>query len=237
MAVPRLTESDVLRLAASLELASEHPLAAAVIEAAASQKLELDEVRGFRTIPGKGLVGAIDGRAVAFGNLKLLEGLAVDPGDLRKHAEILRRNGRTIMFLAIDGKAAGLISVADPIKAQRETLHGAKKHSHCDADRRQQDYRGCRRIKTRDKRCVRSMPQDKGEIVKEFQRQGRIVAMAGDGINDGGLSSECRHRDGGELMSPCRAPASQSDHRAASFGARTQPTMKNILKPVPGFHL
>src|SRR5438093_142568 len=115
MAVPRLTESDVLRLAASLEIASEHPLAAAVIDAAATQKLELEEVRGFRTIRGKGLVGAIDGRAVAFGNLKLLEGLAVEPGDLRTHAEILRRNGRTIMYLASDGKAEGLISVDDPV--------------------------------------------------------------------------------------------------------------------------
>src|SRR5204863_4088183 len=117
VAVPRLSESDVLRLAASLERASEHPLATAILKAAADQKIELEEVRGFRAIPGKGLVGAINGRAVAFGNLKLLEGLAVEPGDLRKHAEILRRNGRTIMFLAIDGKAAGLISVADPVKA------------------------------------------------------------------------------------------------------------------------
>ena len=79
VAVPRLTESDVLRLAASLERASEHPLAAAIVNAAASQRSTFEEVRGFRTIPGKGIVGAIDGRAVAFGNLKLLEGLAVDP--------------------------------------------------------------------------------------------------------------------------------------------------------------
>jgi P-type Cu+ transporter len=188
MAVPRLTESDVLRLAASLEIASEHPLAAAIIDAAAAQKLQLDEVRGFRTIPGKGLVGAIDGRAVAFGNLKLMEGLAVDPGDLRKHAEILRKNGRTIMFLAIDGRAAGLISVADPIKASAlETLRELRNEGihivMLTGDNKTTAEVVASKLGIDDVRAE-VLPQDKGEIVKQLQKDGRIVAMAGDGIND-----------------------------------------------------
>jgi P-type Cu+ transporter len=186
--VPRLTESDVLRLAASLERASEHPLAAAIVNAAASQKIELEEVRGFRAIPGKGIVGAINGRAVAFGNLKLLEGLAVEPGDLRNQAEILRKNGRTIMFLAVDGKAAGLISVADPVKASApETLRELRKEGiqivMLTGDNKTTADAVASKLGITDVRAE-VLPQDKGEIVKEFQKQGRVVAMAGDGIND-----------------------------------------------------
>jgi Cu+-exporting ATPase len=188
VAVPRLTESDVLRLAASLERASEHPLATAIVSAAAAQKIDLEEVRGFRTIPGKGIVGAINGRAVAFGNLKLLEGLAVEPGDLRNQAEVLRKNGRTIMFLAIDGKAAGLISVADPVKASApETLGELRKEGieivMLTGDNKTTANAVASKLGITDVRAE-VLPQDKGEIVKEFQRQGRIVAMAGDGIND-----------------------------------------------------
>jgi Cu+-exporting ATPase len=188
IAIPRLTESDVLRLAASLERGSEHPLAAPILDAAASQKLELSEVRGFRSIPGKGLVGAIDGRAVAFGNLKLLEGLAVDPGDLRQQAEILRKNGRTIMFLAVDGKAAGLISVSDPIKASAvETIRTLKQEGFhivmLTGDSRTTADIVAAKLGISDVKAE-VLPQDKIEVVKQFQREGQIVAMAGDGIND-----------------------------------------------------
>lgn len=188
IAIPRLAESDVLRLAASLERGSEHPLAAPILDAAASQKLELSEVRGFRSIPGKGLVGAIDGRAIAFGNLKLLEGLAVDPGDLRPQAEILRKNGRTIMFLAVDGKAAGLISVSDPIKASAvETIRTLKQEGFhivmLTGDSRTTADVVAAKLGISDVKAE-VLPQDKIEVVKQFQREGQIVAMAGDGIND-----------------------------------------------------
>jgi Cu+-exporting ATPase len=186
--VPRLTESDVLRLAASLERASEHPLADAIVSAAASQNLQLDEVRGFRMIVGKGIAGTINGQAVAFGNLKLLEGLAVDPGDLRNQAEILRKNGRTIMFLAIDGKAAGLISVADPIKTSApETLRALREEGiqivMVTGDSKTTAEIVASKLGIKDVKAE-VLPQDKVEIVKQYQREGRIVAMAGDGIND-----------------------------------------------------
>jgi P-type Cu+ transporter len=188
IAMPRLTESDVLRLAASIERSSEHPLATAIVAAAASEKLELDEVRGFRAIPGKGLVGAINGRAIAFGNLKLLEGLGVDPGDLRNQAEILRKNARTIMFLAFDGKAAGLISVADPVKASApETLRTLREEGihivMLTGDSRTTADAVAAKLGIKDVKAE-VLPQDKADIVKQYQREGRIVAMAGDGIND-----------------------------------------------------
>jgi Cu+-exporting ATPase len=188
IAVPRLTESDVLRLAASLERASEHPLAAAIVSGAASQNLQLDEVRGFRMIPGKGIVGTIDSQAIAFGNLKLLEGLAVDPGDLRNQAEILRKNGRTIMFLAVDGKAAGLISVADPIKTSApETLRALREEGiqivMVTGDSSTTAEIVASKLAITDVKGE-VLPQDKVEIVKQYQRAGRVVAMAGDGIND-----------------------------------------------------
>ena len=188
IALPRLTETDVLRLAASIERGSEHPLASAIVSAAAAQHLQLDEVRGFRTSPGKGLVGAIDGRAIAFGNLKLLEGLGIDPGELRNQAEILRKHGRTIMFLAIDGKAAGLISVADPIKpSAAEALRALRQEGihivMLTGDSKTTADAVASKLGVTDVKAE-VLPQDKSEIVKQYQREGRIVAMAGDGIND-----------------------------------------------------
>ena len=113
LAVPRLTESELLSLAASLEQGSEHPLAAPIVNAAAAQK-STEEGAGFRSITGKGIVGAIKGRAVAFGNQKCSTNWQWSP--VRNQAETLRKDGQTVMFLAVDGKVAGLISVADPIK-------------------------------------------------------------------------------------------------------------------------
>ena len=188
VAVPPLAESDVLRFAASLERGSEHPLAAPIVHAAASQNLELSEVQGFRAIPGKGLVGVIDGRAAAFGNLKLLEELAVDPGGLRDQAEILRKNGRTIMFLAVEGKAGGFIGVVDPIKPSAvetvRTLQKAGIHIvMLTGDSRTTAEVVAAKLGIRDVKAE-VLPQAKSEIVKQLQSEGRIVAMAGDGIND-----------------------------------------------------
>ena len=108
---------EVLRLGASLERASEHPLAAAIVNGAQEKGITLTAVSDFRSFTGKGVVGRVEGRAVALGNLKLFEELAIEPGELPSRAETLRGDGQTVMLLAIDGKAAGLIGVADPVKA------------------------------------------------------------------------------------------------------------------------
>ena len=109
-------ESDVLRLAASLEQGSEHPLAGAIVAAAQQRGLRLAAVEGFRSVTGKGVVGHVEGRSVALGNRGLFEELGIDPGPLVERAEVLRREGQTVMFIGIEGKPAGLLGVADPIK-------------------------------------------------------------------------------------------------------------------------
>src|SRR5438093_1439395 len=116
VALAEQNESELLRLAASLERGSEHPLAAAIVAGAQEKGLVLSEAEDFRSITGKGVTGTVDGRAIALGNHKLLEQLAIDPGALLGRAEDLRRDGQTVMFIAIDGRPAGLLGVADPIK-------------------------------------------------------------------------------------------------------------------------
>ncbi len=110
-------EDEMLRLAASLERASEHPLAEAIVRGAEERGVSLASTDRFESITGQGVTGTVDGRTVALGNLTLLEGLSIDSGNLLAEAEIGRAQGQTVMFVAIDGQAAGLIGVADPIKA------------------------------------------------------------------------------------------------------------------------
>jgi len=182
------SEDEVLQLAASLERASEHPLAAAIVRGAEARGARLAPTEHFESITGKGVVGTIDGHAVALGNLKLLEGMSVDPGDLPAAAEAGRALGQTVMFVAIDGKAAGLIGVADPIKASTpqaiRDLHaeGVKvvmltgdNHTTAQAVA---DRLGIDRVK------AEVLPDQKAEIVRDLQAAGHTVAMAGDGIND-----------------------------------------------------
>src|SRR5439155_1972782 len=116
VAVPGFSEAEVLRLAGSLERGSEHPLAAAIVSAAGERKLQLSEARDFRSVTGKGITGYVEGRSVAFGSLSLLEELKIDTLGLRQKAEDLGKDGQTVMFIAVDGKATGLVSVTDPIK-------------------------------------------------------------------------------------------------------------------------
>ena len=179
---------EALRLAATLEKGSEHPLAEAIVRGAEEKKIALGRADNFQSVTGKGVTGEVDGRKVALGNLKLLESMGIDPGGLVQQAENRRAEGQTVMFLSIDGKAAGLIGVADPIKA---TTPEAIKSLHAegievvmltgDSRRTAEAVAGTLGI---DRVEAEVLPEQKAEMVKTLQAEGRIVAMAGDGIND-----------------------------------------------------
>ncbi len=181
-------EGVVLWLAASLERASEHPLAAAIVLGAQDKNIELTAVSEFRSITGKGVTGTVEGLTVALGNLKLFEELQIDAGDLPARAETLRSDGQTVMLLAIDGKAAGLIGVADPVKESTaeaiRTLHEeGVQVIMLTGDNRITAEAVARKLGI-DRIEAEVLPEQKAEIVKKLQAEGRIVAMAGDGIND-----------------------------------------------------
>ncbi|MDA8122848.1 MAG: heavy metal translocating P-type ATPase [Deltaproteobacteria bacterium] len=181
-------EPALLRLAAGLERASEHPLAAAIVAGARERGVVLADAESFESSTGKGVKGKVDGRSVGLGNRKLLEDLGIDPGDLAGKAEALRKDGQTVMFVTVDGKAAGLLGVADPIKGTTleaiRALHGEgirvvmlTGDNQTTADAVAQKL-GIKEV------VAEVLPDQKVDVVKRFQRQGRIVAMAGDGIND-----------------------------------------------------
>ena len=181
-------ETDLLRWSASLEKASEHPLAGAVLAAAQARALELTAVSGFHAVVGKGVTGTVDGHNVVLANSGFLADLAIDPGVLSDRAEALRRDGHTVIFIAVDGNAAGLLAVFDPIKASSrqaiQMLHDdGMRIVMVTGDNRGTAQAVARRLGIDDFRAE-VLPQQKGEIVKELQREGRVVAMAGDGIND-----------------------------------------------------
>ncbi len=181
-------EGEVLQLGASLERASEHPLAAAIVNGAQDKGVTLAAVSEFRSITGKGVTGAVEGRVVALGNLKLFEELHLDAGELPARAEALRSDGQTVMLLAIDGKAAGLIGVADPVKASTPDAIRALHDEGVQVIMLTGDNRITAEAVARklgiDRIEAEVLPEQKASIVKKLQAQGRIVAMAGDGIND-----------------------------------------------------
>ncbi len=182
------SEGEVLRLGASLERASEHPLAAAIVIGAQEKGLTLVAVSEFRSITGKGVTGIVEGRAVALGSLKLLEELGIDAGDLPLFAKTLRSDGQTVMLLAIDNKAAGLIGVADPVKTSTaeaiRALHAeGVQVIMLTGDNRLTAETVAKKLGI-DRIEAEVLPEQKSAIVKQLQMQGRIVAMAGDGIND-----------------------------------------------------
>ena len=181
-------ENEVLRLGASLERASEHPLAAAIVNGAQEKTLALATVVDFRSCTGKGVAGNVEGHTVALGNLKLFEELGIDPGELVARADTLRGDGQTVMLLAVDGKAAGLLGVADPVKASTpeaiRTLHEEGiQVIMLTGDNRITADAVARKLGI-DRVEAEVLPEQKSSIVKQLQAQGRIVAMAGDGIND-----------------------------------------------------
>jgi Cu+-exporting ATPase len=181
-------EEDVLRLAASLERGSEHPLAAAIVKGAEERNIPLVSSEEFNSITGKGVRGRVEGKQVALGNRKLLEELQIDPGKLASRAEALRREGQTVMFLAVDGRLAGLLGVADPIKpttleAIRQLHKEGIRIVMLTGDSRTTAEAVARALGI-DEVIAEVLPEDKAKIVKKLQQEGRFVAMAGDGIND-----------------------------------------------------
>lgn len=187
-ALPGWNESELLRLAASLERGSEHPLAAAIVAGAQARGLELSEVKDFHSVTGQGVTGAVDGQAVALGNQKLFEKLTINLDGLLEQAEGLRRQGETVMFVAVDSRPSGLLAVADPIK---ESTYEALRMLHTEGIRIVMltgDNQTTAKAVARKLRIAEVeaevLPEQKGEVVKRLQAQGRVVAMAGDGIND-----------------------------------------------------
>jgi Cu+-exporting ATPase len=181
-------EPTLLRLAASLERGSEHPLAAAIVGGAEERGIELGKTESFESITGKGVKGLVDGHAVSLGNRALLEQLGIDPGTLASQAEEFRADGQTVMFVSVDGQVAGLLGIADPIK---ETTPEAIKQLHglgirivmLTGDSRTTAEAVAGKLNL-DEVVAEVLPNQKAEIVKRFQSEGRKVAMAGDGIND-----------------------------------------------------
>jgi Cu+-exporting ATPase len=185
---PGQDESELLRLAASLEQGSEHPLAAAIVGAAREKRLELARAEAFQSHTGRGAVGQVNGRTVAIGNRALLDELGIPPGALVEQADDLRREGQTVVFVAADGRAAGLLGIADPIK---ESAAGAVNDLEKEGvglimvtgDNRVTAEAVARRLGVKEIRAE-VLPAQKSEEVKRLQAEGRVVAMAGDGIND-----------------------------------------------------
>jgi Cu+-exporting ATPase len=188
IATDSLPENDLLRLVASLERSSEHPLAAAIVKAAEERELELSATANFESLTGKGVIGQVEGREVAVGNASLFAARQISAETLSSKAEELRRQGQAVMLVAVDGKAAGLIAVADPIKpSAKETVSSLKRSGlrlvMLTGDNRATAEGIARELGITDFEAE-VLPQQKLAIVKRLQAEGRIVAMAGDGVND-----------------------------------------------------
>jgi Cu+-exporting ATPase len=182
-----INENDLLQVVASLERSSEHPLAAAIVKGAEAKKLSLAEVEGFNSVTGKGVRGSVSGKQVAVGNAELFHDLEVDPAPLLERAEALRKEGHTVMLVAVDGKAAGIVGVADPIKdstpdAIRELKAAGLKIIMVTGDNVTSAKAVADKLGIEFEADV--LPQKKADVVKEHQQKGSVVAMAGDGVND-----------------------------------------------------
>jgi Cu+-exporting ATPase len=181
-------EAEVLRLAASLERGSEHPLAEAIVAGAEERGVGMTATGDFEAVTGMGVKGVVDGKAVALGNAKLMAELGLDGGDLAETANARRDQGETVMFVVLEGKIAGLVSVADPVK---ETTPAALKALHelgfriimATGDNQRTATAIAARLGIDDIRAD-VLPEDKARIISELQAEGRKVAMAGDGVND-----------------------------------------------------
>ena len=183
-----LDETGVLRLAASLERASEHPLARAIVDAAAERKIAFAAVVGFDAPTGKGVVGAVEGRRLALGNARFLAELKISTAALEGEAESLRRDGATAVFLAVDGKVSGILAIADPVKSttpaalQALTQEGMRVVM-LTGDNRTTAQAVARRLGITEVEAE-VLPDQKSAVVEQLRREGRVVAMAGDGVND-----------------------------------------------------
>jgi Cu+-exporting ATPase len=184
---PGIDESSLLQLVASVERSSEHPLAAAIVKGAESKNLALENVAGFNSVTGKGVTGSVSGKQIAVGNAELFNVLSIDSAPLLDRAEEMRKQGQTVMLVALDGKAAGIVGVADPIKestpeAIRELRTAGLNVIMVTGDNATTAKAVADKLGIEFRADV--LPQTKAEVVKEYQRKGAVVAMAGDGVND-----------------------------------------------------
>ena len=185
---PGHDEDAILRLAASLERGSEHPLAEAIVRGAEERGVEMVEAGEFEAVTGQGVRGTVDGQPVALGNIRLLADMGLDVGALTARADARRDEGETVMFVVVDGAVAGMVAVADPVK---DTTPSALKALHALGFRiimaTGDNERTARAVAARlgiDEIRADVLPQDKARIIAELQAAGRKVAMAGDGVND-----------------------------------------------------
>jgi Cu+-exporting ATPase len=181
-------ETELLALAAAVERGSEHPLAAAIVAGAEARGVEIARAEGFESVTGKGVRASVGGRRVELGNGRMMEEAGVDPGALAAQVERLRGEGQTVMFLAVDGRLAGAVGVADPVKSTTpeaiEALHAEGiRIVMLTGDSRATAEAVARKLGI-DEVAAEVLPDQKVDQVKRFQAEGRFVAMAGDGIND-----------------------------------------------------
>ncbi len=184
----RGSEDELLGLAASLERGSEHPLAGAIVAAAEARKLALAAAVGFRSIPGKGVTGSVGDRAIALGNKAIFIELGIDDEGLDAEAEALRGDGASVVLLAVDGKAAGLVAVADPIKAGAAEALATLREEGLTMVMLSGDSRATAEATAKQLGITRVfagvLPEGKSDVIAQLEREGRVVAMAGDGVND-----------------------------------------------------
>jgi Cu+-exporting ATPase len=186
--VAGIEETELLRLTASLERSSEHPLAAAIVRSANERSLSLTPAEDFDSPVGKGVTGAVDGRKLVIGNRRIMTEAGIDTSKLAANADELRREGATAIFVAIEGKAAGIIAIADPIKATTPAAITALKHAGIrvvmlTGDNATTAKAVAHKLGITDVEAE-ILPEEKGRVVERFRQQGRVVAMAGDGVND-----------------------------------------------------
>jgi Cu+-exporting ATPase len=187
-AVAPFSDNELLRLAAAIEQASEHPLASAVVAAGRDRGLTLPSVSNFESITGMGVIGTVDGRSVALGNASIMKARGIDAAALYRSSAALRADGQTVMFVAIDGKPAGIIGVADPIKPSApEAIVKLRQEGIRVAMVTGDNHVTAKAVAAKlgiEDVVAEVMPDHKREVVERLQRDGRTVAMAGDGIND-----------------------------------------------------
>jgi len=181
-------EARLLKLAAALERESEHPLASAILEGAESRGLQIPRSAEFRSVTGKGVRGAVDGIEVAVGSAALLSEMGVELGTLQDKANALQSEGQTVIFVAVEGKPAGLLGIADPVRGDANEAIEALRRERLrivmlTGDERRTADAVARRLGI-DEVIAQVLPEEKAAVVKRLQSEGRTVAMAGDGVND-----------------------------------------------------
>jgi heavy metal translocating P-type ATPase len=187
-AAPGFDEAAILRLAASLERSSEHPLAAAIVRRADERRIQLAQPEEFASPPGQGVTGRVDGRDLIIGNSRIMSAAGIATADVDGDAEALRAEGATAIYIAVDGRIGGVIGIADPVKSGAAEAIDALKQAGVKVlmltgDNRTTAEAIARRLRISDVRAD-VLPEDKARIVKELRDEGRVVAMAGDGVND-----------------------------------------------------